>query len=259
MPYANNNGVKVYYEVEGQGPPLVLGHPGAGSLNLWRTRGYVDALRNDYQLILFDARGHGQSDKPHEVSAYGTNMADDVVALLDSLGIGKAHYFGYSMGAWIGLMLATRHVERFRSFIIGGWSPYHEEPVAKEDRAGLEMMKLVLSDPEYAVRQREKNLGRLLTDGEKNRMLTNDAAAAVALLTSDIAPFTDSELARISVPCLLFCGDVDSRHTGAKESINHMPQARFISLPSLDHATAFARSELMLPHIKEFLAEVSKK
>ena len=56
MPYANNNGVRIYYEVEGQGPPLVLAHGmgGGGDLDAWRSTGYTDALKDDYQLILFD-------------------------------------------------------------------------------------------------------------------------------------------------------------------------------------------------------------
>ena len=66
MPYVNSNGVHIYYELEGQGPPLVLAHGGTGSLGAWRQYGYTDALRREFQLILFDARGHGRSDRPHE-------------------------------------------------------------------------------------------------------------------------------------------------------------------------------------------------
>jgi pimeloyl-ACP methyl ester carboxylesterase len=103
MPYANNNGVKIYYEVEGEGPPLVLAHPLTASLNSWKRDKFPDALRKDFQLILFDARGHGQSDKPGEASAYAvTTMANDVLTLLDTIGIRTTHYFGYSMGAKIG-------------------------------------------------------------------------------------------------------------------------------------------------------------
>jgi pimeloyl-ACP methyl ester carboxylesterase len=128
MPYANNNGVKIYYEVEGEGPPLVLAHGAGSDLGGWqRLGGYRDSLKNDYKLILFDARGHGRSDKPHDLTAYGTKMADDVVAILDALEINKSHYFGYSMGAWTGIMLASSHSERFQSFIIGGASPYRGE------------------------------------------------------------------------------------------------------------------------------------
>jgi pimeloyl-ACP methyl ester carboxylesterase len=99
MPYANNAGVKIYFEMEGEGPPLVLAYGLTGGLNCWRAIGIVDLLRNDFQLILFDARGHGRSDKPHEPAAYGLQMADDVVAVLDDVRVSRAHYFGYSMGA----------------------------------------------------------------------------------------------------------------------------------------------------------------
>ena len=89
MPYADNTGAKIYYEVEGKGQPLVLAYGLTGGLNCWRMTGIVDLLSKDFQLILFDARGHGRSDKPHEVSAYGLKMANDVVAVLDHVGIDK--------------------------------------------------------------------------------------------------------------------------------------------------------------------------
>lgn len=65
MPYVNNEGVRIYYEVEGQGPPLVLIAGLTGNLKTWRLYGYVKELKGDYRLILLDPRGHGDSDKPH--------------------------------------------------------------------------------------------------------------------------------------------------------------------------------------------------
>ena len=87
MPYVNNQGVRIYYEVEGQGSSLVLGHGGSDNMDMYRRMGYTDALKDDFQLILFDFRGHGRSDKPREASAHRTRIADDVVAILDNLGI----------------------------------------------------------------------------------------------------------------------------------------------------------------------------
>jgi pimeloyl-ACP methyl ester carboxylesterase len=89
MPYANNNGVKIYYEVEGEGPPLVLAHGGTQNLNLWRASGITQALREGFQLILFDIQGHGLSVSPMRKSSYGTKTADDAVAILDNTGITK--------------------------------------------------------------------------------------------------------------------------------------------------------------------------
>jgi len=61
MPKAKNGDINIYYEVEGEGPPLVLAHGIISSLNVWRWVGYTDALRNDFQLVLFDARGMGRA------------------------------------------------------------------------------------------------------------------------------------------------------------------------------------------------------
>ena len=69
MLYAHNQGVRIHFTVEGEGPPLVLQHGFASSLQTWYITGYVEALQSDYQLILVDARGHGGSDKPHDPAA----------------------------------------------------------------------------------------------------------------------------------------------------------------------------------------------
>lgn len=70
MPHAWNDKVRIHYEVEGSGPPLVLQHGITQTLDAWRRAGYVDALKSRYRLILVDARGHGASDKPHDPTAY---------------------------------------------------------------------------------------------------------------------------------------------------------------------------------------------
>jgi len=70
MPWANNHGVRIHYELEGEGPPLILLHGLSEDLAWCRDYGYVESLKNDYKLILIDARGHGASDKPHNPDAY---------------------------------------------------------------------------------------------------------------------------------------------------------------------------------------------
>jgi pimeloyl-ACP methyl ester carboxylesterase len=74
MPYTNNNAVKIYYEAEGQGLPIVMLHGGGGDLETWQERGYTESLRTDYGLILIDERGHGKSDKPVETKVYDKEL-----------------------------------------------------------------------------------------------------------------------------------------------------------------------------------------
>ena len=260
MPYANNNGVKIYYEVEGEGPPLVLAHGTSGTLNQWRTRGYADVLKRDFKLVLFDARGHGRSDKPHATSDYGTKiMADDVVAVLDELGISKSDYFGYSMGARIGFRVATKYASRFRSFILGGGSPYGGEAEITALQGVLDGCKLLLTDPQAEIRRRETMRGRSFSQEERDSVLANDAEALIACTTASLEepPLNNHDLSGIHLPFLLYCGDLDPRHAGAKEAASHIPNAKFVSLPGLNHVQAGA--DAALPYVKKFLAEVSTK
>ena len=74
MPFVNNDGVRIHYHVEGNGPPLVLMHGWSNSLEYWRDFDYVDELKSDYRLILVYARGHGRSNVPRPNEAYDTKL-----------------------------------------------------------------------------------------------------------------------------------------------------------------------------------------
>ena len=92
MPYANNDGVCIHYQVEGEGPPLVLQHGFTRSLQSRCTSGYVVALQPDYQLILIDTRGYGQSDKPYDSNTGAMqNRGEDILAGLDALQVDTGH------------------------------------------------------------------------------------------------------------------------------------------------------------------------
>jgi pimeloyl-ACP methyl ester carboxylesterase len=107
MPYATNGAIRIYYQLEGEGVPLILHHGSFASGSDWRDSAYSDALKRDHQLIMIDARGHGSSDKPHDPAAYDmASRVSDVVSVLDALEIRRAHFFGYSMGGWIGFGMA---------------------------------------------------------------------------------------------------------------------------------------------------------
>ena len=70
MPFVVNQGVKIYYEVEGHGPPIILAHGATGDMSFWRGYDYVNRLQDQFTVVLYDARAHGKSDKPHETDAY---------------------------------------------------------------------------------------------------------------------------------------------------------------------------------------------
>jgi pimeloyl-ACP methyl ester carboxylesterase len=117
----DSKGVAIRYAVQGRGEPVVLihGYQASGALN-WDLPGVTAKLAARYRVVTLDCRGHGRSGKPEAEDAYGIEMVEDVVRLLDHLKIEKAHLAGYSMGGLITLKFAVRHPGRVRSLVLGG-------------------------------------------------------------------------------------------------------------------------------------------
>jgi pimeloyl-ACP methyl ester carboxylesterase len=117
----DSNGVKIAYFVQGQGEPVVLIHGWLSSAGVnWALPGISGLLAKDHQVIALDVRGHGLSDKPTKEEAYGPELVEDIVRLLDHLKIKKAHIVGYSMGGIIAANFMTRHPDRVLSGTLSG-------------------------------------------------------------------------------------------------------------------------------------------
>ena len=255
MPYVDNNGVRIHYHVEGQGTPLVLQHGLTSSVLRWYEFGFVDALKDDYRLLVVDARGHGDSDKPHGAEAYDQKlMASDVIAVLDAEGVGTAHYMGYSMGGSIGFAIAESFADRFHSLIIGGMHPYPLDAVNLDDR----IRRIRNGGMEGYVADLESG-GDVLSDERKAQLLANDPESIIgASLGLAKRPDMSHVLPTMTMPCMVYAGDADGLHVGAEECVKHMPSVTWVSLPGLDHTLAMERSDLVLPHVQKFLKQASQ-
>ena len=115
MPTVSVDGLRMYYELAGAGPPLVL-IAGLG-LDLSECAQLIDALSPHYRVLAFDNRGAGRTDKPDEPYTI-TQMAGDTAGLMQALGIERAHVVGMSLGGRIALDLALAHTERVRSLVL---------------------------------------------------------------------------------------------------------------------------------------------
>jgi len=251
MPYAKNGDINIYYEVEGEGPPLVMLHGLIRSLEDMREAGYVDALKDDYKIILMDARGHGKSDKPHDPAMYVVeNIVSDVIAVLDSLGIETTNFFGYSFGGGIAYELAKYTPERMKSLIVGGAgakkpSPEIYEEIIKSLKAGMD-----------AIASKYEQGGEV--SPQEARLLANDPEALRALGKAIVSsPALIDDLSGMNIPFLLFVGEYDNP-SAVKETSELLPDATFICLPGLDHIQAGSRLDLVIPYMKAFLARVSR-
>jgi 3-oxoadipate enol-lactonase len=114
---ATINGIAVNYAVSGHAsaPPVVLHHPIATNLSVWDE--LAAALEPRYRVIRFDARGHGQSEAPKGAYSFET-LAQDVIGLMDHLGVAKARFLGLSMGGMVGQYLGFLYPGRFHSLCL---------------------------------------------------------------------------------------------------------------------------------------------
>jgi pimeloyl-ACP methyl ester carboxylesterase len=119
MSMAPVNGIELYYEVTGNGYPLLFCHEFAGDYRSWEPQVRYFARR--YQVITYNARGYPPSDVPEDVSAYSQTQAmEDIVGLMQHLNLSQAHLVGLSMGGYAVLHFGLTHPEMARSLVIGG-------------------------------------------------------------------------------------------------------------------------------------------
>ncbi|MBI2317729.1 MAG: alpha/beta fold hydrolase [Betaproteobacteria bacterium] len=252
MPYANNQGVRIHYRVEGSGPPLVLQHGFTWSMESWSRSGYVQALKPRYRLILVDARGHGASDKPRDPEAYSLALrVGDVVAVLDALGVPSALYWGYSMGGWIGWGMAKYAPERLQGLIIGAAHPFERRLPPSDRRDG--------SDPKAFVEALFRRLGAdfaTLPAEKQAEFFDDNDFPALAASQLDRLPLEDI-LATMRMPCFLYSGEADGVLAQMPECVRRMPNVTFAVLPGLNHFEAFYRADIVLPAVMNFLRGLS--
>lgn len=258
MPFATNNGARIWYETEGEGPPLVLHIGFLGSLEDWIDAGYVAALRDRFRLVAIDPRGQGQSDKPHEPTAYtDRHRVGDVLAVLDAEGIDRVHFWGYSMGGWVGYLLGAAAPDRLTSLVVGGAKPFAGNPRPLDGDLFVEGLRRGMTA--LVAEWEEQIPGLFASAGERDRWL---AADAEALLAARIANFTgpdptEEAIAGIRTPALLYAGTLDEPDPVA-QAARLMPNARFVALDGLDHAQGINRSDLVLPHVEAFFARIER-
>ncbi|MDQ1382133.1 MAG: hypothetical protein QOJ71_2852 [Actinomycetota bacterium] len=237
----------IHYEVTGSGPLLILLHGMPMWGDLWRERGYVVRLSTEFTVVTPDLLGHGQSDKPSDPSAYGmTNMATDVLLLLDELGENRAHLWGYSMGAWVAEAVSVLHPQRARSLIFGGNAPGQS--------AELRALTGQPLTEAAAVGDWDAILVAGLPADVRDAYVRNNNLAAIGAAGSRFDQWgcTAEDLKTSGVPTCVYVGDqewfIDFAASSAEAA-----GASFTSVPG-DHRLAFARVdnavEVALPHLR---------
>ena len=236
MPVATSlDRTRIHYELEGHGPAVVLQHGTGGSGQAWRDRGLVDAMKDRFQLVLVDSRGHGQSDRSTNQPDYALpRRVEDLLAIIDHAGIDRAHFYGFSMGGWIGYGILKYAPERFDSVVIGGFGPV-PDPYFGTDPADLARRSVARRpDP---------------------RPNAYDVLHAVFRETAAFEGAEDAVRAA-PIPLLFFARTEEPRYESVKAAATLNPNASFFELPGLNHAQAGQAADQYVPHLITFFDSI---
>ena len=259
MPLATNpiDQVRTFFEdQEGDGPPVLV-YPGfTDPLEYAKTSPLARGLQDEYRLIFADHRGQGRSEKPHDVGSYAlTTRVADVVAILDVLGIERAHYLGFSWGARLGFAMGEHAPGRVWSLVLCGNQPYEWPTEGPMMRAVTESVAAGRErGMEALVETWGASIGERFPEPARTWMLDNDPLALDAEFRSAFLEGSISaDLSRWTTPCLIYAGEEDEMHAGAARAAAEIPGATFVSLPGHTHFSAERVGAELLPRVLAFL------
>ena len=267
MPYADINGIKLYWEMHGEsGDALVLAHGYTGDVTDWHHQ--IAAFSSTYRVLVVEHRGHGRSEAPSDRSLYRIPlMAEDLLALADAAGLGRFHLAGHSMGGGIVQEAALTAQERLLSLTLEGTSckfNLNADPqmAAWRDRrlhlARTEGMAAVAREPLIAPLPPHMPPERAREEADRLGRMSPDAfvGAAEGLLGWE---GTEERAARITVPTLIVFGDLDSEMiiSGSLRLEKLLPNVTVEVIPEAGHSPQWERPEIFNRVLAQFLASAA--
>jgi pimeloyl-ACP methyl ester carboxylesterase len=255
MPKLSRDGVEIYYEVHGSGPPVLLTHGYSSTGEMWH--GQIEALSKGHKLVLWDMRGHGRTDYPDDPSAYSeAATVADMAALLDKVGAASAIVGGLSLGGYMSLAFYRAHPERVRALLIIDTGPGFKKDEAREawnkranetgdrfEREGLAVLK-------SASRERSD---------VSHRDASGLARAARGMLTQRDARVIES-LPDIKVPSLVVVGADDTPFLAASDYMAaKIPGAAKVVIPAAGHAANIDQPKAFIDAVLPFLGSLEGK
>ena len=251
MTTLNRDGVKIHYEVHGTGPTILLSHGYSSTCRMWD--GQVAALKDRYQVIVWDMRGHGESDYPKDPALYSEGLTiGDMRALLDVVGADKAIVAGLSLGGYMSLAFHASHPQRVRALML-----FDTGPGFKKDEARAKWNETANKRAaDFDVR----GLAALNSSDEVKLVRHRDAKGLAGAARGMLAQKTDrviQSLERIAVPTLVLVGANDTNFLAATDYMAaKIKGATKVVIPDAGHAANLHQPARFNQAVEAFLAKL---
>ncbi len=274
MALAQSRGARIYFEDHGAGYPVVFVHELAADCREWESQ--VQWFSRTHRCITFNARGYPPSDVPAERALYGFEQAaDDIAAVLDHLGIDRAHVVGLSMGAYATLVFGIRHRGRASALVaagVGSGSPPDEHEAFK--RHSLEMAGRFLSEGSRPMAEEMGHSPTRIQLKRKdplgwNRFMDHLREHSALGMANTLAMYQGQrpsleafrgELAALGLPVLLAVGDEDEPCLGTNLWLKALiPGAGLWMAPNTGHAINLEEPAAFNAQVQLFLSKVERR
>ncbi len=255
MPYSTTNGLKIYYEVSGEGFPFVMVHANPFDHHLWMYQ--IAHFSTYFRVVAIDIRGYGRSDKPTTPFTL-KEMAEDVLGVCRDENIKEAILGGVSVGSGMAILLGLDHPEIFKALILVGGSSGPggsiDERIRGYAQVAIEKYHIQhlreLVAPDFP----ETKLGKYLlnTFVERDPWLSGESIAQIfrARAGLDMTP----RLGTMVVPTLVINGEYDNSLAGGKKTASLIPGALHKILPNTGHACNIEDPATFDQYVVDFLS-----
>jgi len=251
MAYLDRDGVRLFYEVSGSGRPVLLTHGYSATAEMWR--GQVAALAERHQVIVWDMRGHGQSDSPDDPAAYSEEATvADMAAILDACGADRAVVGGLSLGGYMSLSFNLTHTDRVAALMLFDTGPGFKKDEARADWNAM---------AERYAHSFEKRGFEALGGSAEVRVSTHRSPQGLANAARGMLSQRDgsviTSLPEIAVPTLVLVGADDQPFlAGTDYMAAKIPKANKVVLENAGHASNIDQPAAFNAAVLDFLSEL---
>jgi pimeloyl-ACP methyl ester carboxylesterase len=249
MPHLDRHGVQIYYQQQGDGPPILLSHGYGSTSHMWE--GQMGAFSDRYKVISWDMRGHGQTDSPEDQDQYSeAATVDDMVTVLDTVGEASAIIGGLSLGGYMSLAFYLKHPERTKALMLFDTGPGYRNPKARDGWNDTAEKRAQAFET--------RGLEAAGTGSEVRTSLHRSADGLARAARGMLAQFDSrvmESLTEIKVPALVLVGANDQPFIGATDYMTaKIPGCVRATIPDAGHAANIDQPEAFNEAVESFLA-----